>query len=115
MQQRARCVISDSGTITEESAILGFPAITIRDTHERPEGMDEGVVIMCGLGRETVLDAVRLAVAEATAGQRASRVDAYNRGNVSWKLLKLVHSYIPYVQETVWRQSPLAGSPVSSG
>lgn len=113
LQQRARCVVSDSGTITEESAILGFPAITIRDTHERPEGMDEGVVIMCGLGRETVLDAVRLAVAEAAAGRRASRVDAYNRGHVSWKLLKLVHSYIPYVQETVWRQPPSAGSLLS--
>lgn len=106
LQQQARCVVSDSGTITEESAILGFPAITIRDTHERPEGMDEGVVIMCGLGRETVLDAVRLAVAEAAAGRQAARVDAYDRGGVSWKLLKLVHSYIPYVQENVWRQPP---------
>jgi len=112
LQRQARCVLSDSGTITEESAILGFPAVTIRDTHERPEGMDEGVVIMCGLGREPVLDAVRLALAEAAAGRRAARVDAYNRGDVSWKLLKLVHSYIPYVQETVWRQPPASGTPV---
>ena len=104
LQQQARCVLSDSGTITEESAILGFPAITIRDTHERPEGMDDGIVIMCGLGRQTVLDAVRLAVTEASSGRQVSQVDAYNRGNVSWKLLKLVHSYIPYVQKTVWRQ-----------
>lgn len=110
LQQRARCVLSDSGTITEESAILGFPAITIRDTHERPEGMDEGIVIMCGLDRPTVLDAVRLAVAEADADRQASRVSDYHRGNVSWKLLKLLHSYIPYVQKNVWRQPDAPGA-----
>jgi len=110
LQQRARCVLSDSGTITEESAILGFPAITIRDTHERPEGMDEGIVIMCGLDRPTVLDTVRLAVAEADADRQASRVAAYHRGNVSWKLLKLLHSYIPYVQKNVWRQPDAPGA-----
>ena len=103
LQQHARCVLSDSGTITEESAILGFPAVTLRDTHERPEGMDDGVVVMCGIARETVLDAVRLAEAETAAGEPAARVNAYCRGHVSWKLLKLVHSYIPYIQETVWR------------
>ena len=110
LQQHARCVLSDSGTITEESAILGFPAVTLRDTHERPEGMDDGIVIMCGLGRETVLDAVRLAVAEAASGTAAKRVEAYCRGDVSWRLLKLVHSYIPYVQERVWQQSAGPGS-----
>jgi UDP-N-acetylglucosamine 2-epimerase (non-hydrolysing) len=110
LQQHAHCVLSDSGTITEESAILGFPAVTVRDTHERPEGMDDGVVIMCGLGRETVLDAVRLARAAVHAGVRAPRVAAYCQGDVSWKLLKLVHSYIPYVKERVWCQSP-ASSP----
>ena len=103
-------MLSDSGTITEESAILGFPAVTLRDTHERPEGMDDGIVIMCGLGRETVLDAVRLAVAEAASGTAAKRVEAYCRGDVSWRLLKLVHSYIPYVQERVWQQSAGPGS-----
>lgn len=105
LQQHARCVLSDSGTITEESAILGFPAVTIRDTHERPEGMDEGIVIMCGLSREAVTDAVRLAVAEVASGTAAKRVAAYCRGDVSWRLLKLVHSYIPYVRERVWQQS----------
>ena len=106
LQQHAHCVLSDSGTITEESAILGFPAVTVRDTHERPEGMDDGVLIMCGLGRETVLDAVRLARAAVHAEVHAPRVAAYGQGDVSWKLLKLVHSYIPYVKERVWCQSP---------
>lgn len=106
LQQHAHCVLSDSGTITEESAILGFPAVTVRDTHERPEGMDDGVLIMCGLGRETVLDAVRLARAAVHAEVRDPHVAAYCQGDVSWKLLKLVHSYIPYVKERVWSQSP---------
>jgi len=105
LQQHAHCVLSDSGTITEESAILGFPAVTVRDTHERPEGMDNGVLIMCGLGRETVLDAVRLARAAFQAKVRDPQVEAYRLGDVSWKLLKLVHSYIPYVRERVWCQS----------
>ena len=110
LQQHAHCVLSDSGTITEESAILGFPAVTVRDTHERPEGMDDGVLIMCGLGRETVLDAVRLARAAVRAEVRDPHVAAYCQGDVSWKLLKLVHSYIPYVKERVWIQSPATDS-----
>lgn len=110
LQQHAHCVLSDSGTITEESAILGFPAVTVRDTHERPEGMDDGVLIMCGLGRETVLDAVRLARAAVHAEVRDPRVAAYCQGDVSWKILKLVHSYIPYVKERVWCQSPATDS-----
>ena len=108
LQMQAACVLSDSGTVTEESAILGFPAVTIRDTHERPEGMDEGVLVMCGLGRASVLPAVRLAMA-AAGEQATARVPAYQGGDVSWKVLKLVTSYVPYVRERVWGLPPGGG------
>ena len=101
LQQCAKCVISDSGTITEESAILGFPAVTIRDCHERPEGMDEGVLIMCGLEREGVLSAVKLMIASASTRKPVS-VDAYRSVAVSQKVLQLVCSYVPYVRRKVW-------------
>jgi UDP-N-acetylglucosamine 2-epimerase (non-hydrolysing) len=110
LQQQATCVLSDSGTITEESAILGFPAVTIRDTHERPEGMDAGVLVMCGLSRDTVLPAVTMTMAAAAArGKTAHDVPAYQAYDVSWKVLKLVTSYIPYVRQRVW-SLPAAGS-----
>lgn len=103
LQTQARCVLSDSGTITEESAILGFPAVTIRDCHERPEGMDEGVLVMCGLGRETVLRAVALAEEQGRVRPPAPyAVEAYAKLDVSWKILKLVHSYVPFVRQRVW-------------
>lgn len=103
LQTNAACVLSDSGTITEESAVLGFPAVTIRDTHERPEGMDAGVLVMCGLGRDTVLPAVTMALAAAAdPAHAAADVPAYRVTDVSWKLLKLVVSYVPYVRERVW-------------
>lgn len=103
LQMHACCVLSDSGTITEESAILGFPAVTIRDTHERPEGVDAGVLAMCGLDRSSVLPAVEIARAAAgDEGQDACDVDAYRSHDVSWKVLKLVIGYVPYVRERVW-------------
>jgi UDP-N-acetylglucosamine 2-epimerase (non-hydrolysing) len=101
LQQCAKCVISDSGTITEESAILGFPAVTIRDCHERPEGMDEGVLIMCGLERQGVLGAVEMMIASAT-DRKSVLVEAYQSKAVSQKVLQLVHSYVPYVRRKVW-------------
>jgi len=111
LQQQAACVLSDSGTITEESAILGFPAVTIRDTHERPEGMDAGVLAMCGLGRDTVLPAVTMTMAATAArGEAAHEVPAYQARDVSWKVLKLVTSYIPYVRERVWSMPPDGGN-----
>ena len=106
LQKNAMCVLSDSGTITEESAILGFPAVAIRDCHERPEGMDEGVVIMCGLRPDTILDAIRLTVAKhANPTTRSPEVEAYGRRDVAQNLLHLVHSYVPYVREYVWRRA----------
>ncbi len=100
LQQSAFCVISDSGTITEESALLGFPAITIREAHERPEGMDEGVLIMTGLRKERVLESVRVVRAQRHAAFRAP-LD-YAPDNVSKKVARIILSYTDYVKRTVW-------------
>ena len=104
LQMEAKCVISDSGTITEESTLLNIPAITIRYAHERPEGMDEGTLIMCGLKTEEVLDAVRV-VCEQFAEHGAMRqVADYLAPAVSRKIVRLVLSYTGYVNRTVWRK-----------
>ena len=106
LQQQALCTVSDSGTITEESSILGFPAVTIRQAHERPEGMDEAVVIMCGLKPQRVLQAVALVVAQAADGPPGIRaVDDYGADNVSRKVVRIILSYVDYVQRTVWFRS----------
>jgi UDP-N-acetylglucosamine 2-epimerase (non-hydrolysing) len=106
LQKNALCVLSDSGTITEESSLLDFPAVTIREAHERPEGMDEGTLIMCGLRPEPVLDAVRITIG-LDQDPRAKRktVADYNGGTVSRKILNLVESYIDYVDRVVWSKS----------
>jgi UDP-N-acetylglucosamine 2-epimerase (non-hydrolysing) len=99
LQQDALCVLSDSGTITEEASLLGFAAVTIRNTHERPEGMDEGALIMCGLRAETVLDCVKAIQSQAF---QPRTVGDYRGGEVSKKVLRIVLSYIDYVQRAVW-------------
>ena len=102
LQKHAFCVISDSGTITEESSILNFPAIMIRQAHERPEGMDEGTLIMCGLKSGNVLNAIDI-VTSFDYKQRTFRiVKDYNIDNFSKKIVKIVFSYIDYVNRTVW-------------
>jgi UDP-N-acetylglucosamine 2-epimerase (non-hydrolysing) len=104
----ARCAISDSGTITEESSILGFPAVTIRQTHERPEGMDEGSVIMCGLESEHVIRAIDVAVSHQKDRSRVFRlVLDYDVDNVSKKVLRIILSYTEYVNRTVWSKTML--------
>lgn len=105
LQMSAGCVISDSGTITEESSLLGFPAVTIRQAHERPEGMDEGTLVMCGLGREAVLDSVRFIMLAHAAGHTPRPVADYVAGPVSRKVVAIVLSYIDYVNRTVWRKA----------
>lgn len=103
LQMNARCVISDSGTITEESSILSFPAVTIRQAHERPEGMDEGTLIMCGLKAERVLESIGIAIAHyANKGRPFNIVSDYDTENVSKKVLRIILSYTDYINRTVW-------------
>lgn len=105
LQQNAFCVLSDSGTITEESALLGFPAITVRQAHERPEGMDEGTLIMAGLSVEETCSAI-----DCVTGQIKERPDLvrtvpdYDVDNVAEKVVRIIMSYTGYVNRTVWRR-----------
>ena len=103
LQMEALCVVSDSGTISEEGSLLNLPAITIRNAHERPEGMDVGTLIMCGLKKERVLDAVRVIIAQHDKTRRVMKpVQDYEGGPVSKQLLRVVMSYVDYVNRTVW-------------
>lgn len=106
LQLESLCVVSDSGTITEESSLLNLPAITIRNAHERPEGMDVGTLIMSGLKKERVLDAVRVIVAQHDKSRRVMQpVQDYEAGAVSKQLLRVVMSYVDYVNRTVWSKT----------
>ena len=103
LQMEALCVVSDSGTITEEASLLNLPAITIRNAHERPEGMDVGTLIMSGLKKEGVLDAVKVIIAQYQKGVRVMRpVEDYESGPVSKQILRIVMSYVDYINRTVW-------------
>ena len=103
LQMNAYCVVSDSGTLTEESSILGFPAITIRQAHERPEGMDEGTLIMAGLGKDSVLNAIDIVTSQVKDSPKGIRmVRDYDVSNVSKKVVRIIVSYIDYINRTVW-------------
>jgi UDP-N-acetylglucosamine 2-epimerase (non-hydrolysing) len=103
LQMESLCVVSDSGTISEEGSLLNLPAITIRNAHERPEGMDVGTLIMSGLKKERVLDAVRIIITQHDKNNRVmDRVEDYEGGPVSKQLLRVVVSYVDYVNRTVW-------------
>jgi UDP-N-acetylglucosamine 2-epimerase (non-hydrolysing) len=105
LQMNAKCVISDSGTITEESSILNFPAVTIRQAHERPEGMDEGTLIMCGLQAERVMESIEVVTMQHAAATRQFRlIPDYDTDNVSKKMLRIILSYTDYVNRTVWKK-----------
>ncbi|MEX0166162.1 UDP-N-acetylglucosamine 2-epimerase (non-hydrolyzing) [Pseudomonas brassicacearum] len=106
LQMSAFCVLSDSGTITEEASLLNLPAITIRNAHERPEGMDEGTLIMSGLKEEGVLDAVRVVTSQHDRNQRVIPVVRdYQAGPVSKQVVRVVLSYTDYINRTVWSKS----------
>ncbi|RJX30713.1 MAG: UDP-N-acetylglucosamine 2-epimerase (non-hydrolyzing) [Oxalobacter sp.] len=102
LQLGALCVLSDSGTITEETALLNLSAVTLRQAHERPEGMDAGTLIMAGIKSSSVLDAVRVTISQYDANFNRGQVVDYAPEDVSRQVLKIVHSYIDYVNRTVW-------------
>lgn len=100
LQMKARAVLSDSGTISEESSILGFPALNIREAHERPEAMEEGTVMMVGLGVERVMQALSILEKNAYVPRQ---VADYSMPKVSEKVLRIIVSYTDYVARTVWK------------
>ena len=106
LQMNAFCVISDSGTITEESSILHFPAITIRQAHERPEGMDEGTLIMTGLDANRILESIDVVTSQHIENQNIIKtIPDYETVNVSKKVLRIILSYTDYINRTVWHKT----------
>ena len=103
LEMNAACVISDSGTITEEASLLNFPAVTIRQAHERPEGMDEGTLIMCGLKASDIIDAIKTVSSQYSKVNRQFKIiPDYDVDNVSKKVIRIIMSYTDYINRTVW-------------
>ena len=104
LQMNAKAVLSDSGTISEESSILNFPALNIRQAHERPEGFEEGAVMLVGLNSERVLQALPIVQAQARGEKRSLHlVQDYAIDNVSEKVARIILSYVDFIQQRTWK------------
>ncbi|MFW2382640.1 MAG: non-hydrolyzing UDP-N-acetylglucosamine 2-epimerase [Acidimicrobiales bacterium] len=107
LQANSYCVISDSGTVTEESSMLGFPAVTLREVHERPEGMDTGVLVMTGRSPERLIESINLVRNHYETTGGAETPEDYRALDVSWRVVKTITSYTDYVNRRVWREDSL--------
>lgn len=109
LELEAYCVLSDSGSLTEDASILGLPAVTLRETHERPEGMDVGTLIMSGLKSDSVLRAVTLATEHHSEHRRRfSIIPDYKVDDVSLKVVRIIFSYIDYINQFVWKKKEIS-------